>query len=132
VAEVWREVNRLRIMDRVVMGGYVDDQTLRDLYRGSMALVFPSLYEGFGLPVLEAMTYGTPVLAAQTSSIPEVLGDTGIYFNPRDEDSLIAGLETVYRDPSHCGTLVEKAKQRARLFSWNRVADVVFGIYEKI
>ncbi len=77
------------------------------------------------------MTYGAPVVAARTSSIPEVLADTGIYFDPRDEDSLIAALETVYRHPTHCSDLVEKAKQRARLFSWNTVADVVFGIYDR-
>ena len=132
VAELLREVHRLGINDRVVMKGYVDDPALWDLYGGSLALIFPSFYEGFGLPVLEAMTHGAPVVAARTSSIPEVLGETGIYFDPRDEDSLVAGLEAVYQHPTRCSDLVEKARQRARLFSWNTVADVVFGIYEKI
>jgi glycosyltransferase involved in cell wall biosynthesis len=132
VAEVLGEISRLGIANRVEMIGYVDDRRLEELYRHSVALVFPSLYEGFGLTVLEAMTYGTPVVAARTSSIPEVLGDTGIYFDPRDEDSLIAGLETVYRHPARCSELVEKAKQRAQMFSWKTVADVVFEIYERI
>ena len=131
VAELLREIHRLGIARRVVIKGYVDDQTLRGLYCNSLALVFPSLYEGFGLPVLEAMTYGTPVLAARTSSIPEILSDTGLYFDPHNEDSLIAGLEAVSRDPTRRNHMIEKAKQRARLFSWNTVADVVFGIYEQ-
>ena len=132
VKELLKEVNRLGIPKRVDMIGYVDERQLKEIYRRSVALVFPSLYEGFGLPVLEAMTYGVPVVAAKTSSIPEVLGDTGIYFDPRDEDSLIAGLETVYRHPTRCSDLVEKAKQRAKMFSWDTVADVVFGIYDQI
>lgn len=132
VGEILQEINRLGIGNRVGMIGYVDDLKLQQLYRGSLGLVFPSLYEGFGLPVLEAMTYGVPVVAAKTSSIPEVLGDTGIYFDPRNEDSLIAGLEKVYGDPTRCHDLVEKAKQRARLFSWNTVADVAFDIYDRI
>src|SRR5437870_5352229 len=114
VAEIFREINRLRINDRVTIIGYVDDQRLRDLYRSSVALVFPSLYEGFGLPVLEAMTYGAPVVAANTSSIPEVLGDTGIYFDPRDEDSLLGALEDAYRGPAGLSELVKKAQERAR------------------
>jgi glycosyltransferase involved in cell wall biosynthesis len=132
VAEIFREIHSLGMADRVVTTGYVDEQRVRELYRGSVALIFPSLYEGFGLPVLEAMTYGAPVVAARTSSIPEVLGDTGIYFDPRDEDSLVTGMETVYGHPTRCGDLVERARQRARLFSWDTVADVVFGIYDQI
>ena len=129
VAEVLEEAARLGIADRVIRMGYVDEQDLQDLYRASVALVFPSLYEGFGLPVLEAMTYGTPVLAARTSSIPEVLGDTGAYFDPRDEDSLVGALEDAYRGPAGLSELVKKAQERARLFTWNKVADTVFGIY---
>ena len=129
VAEILEEISRLGIADRVIRMGYVDESELRDLYRRSMALVFPSLYEGFGLPVLEAMTYGTPVLAARTSSIPEVLGDTGVYFEPRDEDSLIAALEDAYRKPAGLTELVKKGQERARTFTWDKVADTVFGIY---
>jgi glycosyltransferase involved in cell wall biosynthesis len=129
VAEILDEVSRLGIADRVVTMGYVDENKLTELYRRSLALVFPSLYEGFGLPVLEAMAYGTPVLAARTSSIPEVLGETGVYFDPRDEDSLIAALEDAYRNPAGLSELAKKAQERARSFTWNKVADTVLGIY---
>jgi glycosyltransferase involved in cell wall biosynthesis len=129
VDELRREVARLHVSDRVVMMGYVDDESLRRLYCESLALVFPSLYEGFGLPVVEAMTYGAPVLAARTSSIPEVLGDTGMYFDPHDEDSLIAGMEAIYRNPEGCAELVVKAKERAKRFSWDNVAEAVFRLY---
>jgi glycosyltransferase involved in cell wall biosynthesis len=132
VAEILREVRRLGISDRVETRGYVDDRELRDLYRGSVALVFPSLYEGFGLPVLEAMSYGVPVLAARTSSIPEVLGDTGTYFDPRNEDSLMAAFETACRNPARLEELAKKARERSRLFTWDTVADVMFGIYKQI
>jgi len=129
VAEVLKEAARLGIADRVITTGYVDERELQDLYQGSVALVLPSLYEGFGLPVLEAMTYGTPVLAARTSSIPEVLGDTGIYFDPRDEDSLIAALEDACRKPAALSELAKNARERARSFTWDKVADTVFKIY---
>jgi glycosyltransferase involved in cell wall biosynthesis len=132
VVEVLDTIRDCRIEDRVDLRGYVDDSELRRLYQESAALVFPSLYEGFGLPVLEAMTYGAPVVAAGTSSIPEVLGDTGLYFDPRDEDSLVAALETIYRDNAVRADFIDRARERSRLFSWNTVADVVFKIYEQL
>jgi glycosyltransferase involved in cell wall biosynthesis len=132
IAELVREIDRLQIANRVLMMGYVDDRKLQELYRHSVALVFPSLYEGFGLPVLEAMTYGTTVVAARTSSIPEVLGDTGLYFDPRDEESLVAALHTVYDGGDRCKDLIEKAKKRAQLFSWNTLGNVVFEIHQKL
>jgi glycosyltransferase involved in cell wall biosynthesis len=129
VDEVLREVHLRGLAERVDTIGYVDDQRLRELYAGSVALVLPSLYEGFGLPVLEAMTYGTPVLAARTSSIPEVLGETGVYFDPRDEESLVAAFESACKNPQMLSALALRARERARTFTWEKTAETIFGIY---
>ena len=132
VAEICREIENLRLPDRVWMPGFVQDAQLRRLYEEAVALVFPSLYEGFGLPVLEAMTLGTPVVAARTSSVPEILGETGLYFDPTQEDSLVQALETVYTSPSLRCELAVRARERARRFSWEGTAEKIFRIYQEL
>ncbi|MBI2822863.1 MAG: glycosyltransferase family 4 protein [Acidobacteria bacterium] len=132
VMEVHREAERCGLANRLQMPGFVSARRLRQLYSGALALVFPSLYEGFGLPVLEAMASGAPVLAARTSSIPEVLGDTGLYFDPRREESLIAAMEAIDADSSLRSQLAARARQRAAQFSWEKAADAVFEIYRQL
>ncbi len=132
VAEIYRGLEQRGLNNRVQATGFVNEKLLRLLYRRAVALVFPSLYEGFGVPVLEAMTLGTAVLAARTSSIPEILGDTGFYFDPRREDSLVEAMETAYGDASLRRDLSARAQERARQFSWERAAEQIFGIYEEL
>lgn len=109
--------------ERVKWLGYVSDAELRALYEGAMCFVFPSLYEGFGIPPLEAMQCGCPVLAARAASIPEVCGDAALYFDPQDAASLAQLLLKVANDVSLRDRLRQKGLARAQQFTWKRVAQ---------
>ena len=102
--------------------GYVSAGDLPALYSGALAFAFPSLYEGFGMPALEAMACGTPVVASNVSSLPEVVGDAGLLVDPTDEDALAGALERIAGDPALRARLRELGLARARLFSWERCA----------
>jgi glycosyltransferase involved in cell wall biosynthesis len=132
VAEIYREVELHRLQNRVYMPGFIGTDQLRKMYANSMALVFPSLYEGFGLPVLEAMNARTLVIAARTSSIPEILADTGIYFDPCREDSLVEAMDAVVDRRVPRQELIAKAAERAKQFSWETAAESIFQIYEEL
>lgn len=106
---------------RVLLSAAPSDEQVRDLYAGAAALVCPSLYEGFGLPVLEAMACGTVVAASGCSSLPEVGGDVALYFDPRDPDSIAAALVRVARlSPDERRALAARGRERARQFTWER------------
>jgi glycosyltransferase involved in cell wall biosynthesis len=94
--------------------------------------VYPSFYEGFGIPPLEAMCCETAVIAARTSSIPEVVGDGGLLVDPRDLEELGDAMLRVYRDSGLRERLVEKGRQRAKLFSWDRTARETFNVYKSV
>ncbi|MBI3939666.1 MAG: glycosyltransferase family 4 protein [Acidobacteria bacterium] len=132
VEDIYREIEHYRLSERLFLPGFVDAGRLRHLYANAAALVFPSLYEGFGLPVLEAMTLRVPVIAGRASSIPEVLGDAGVYFDPRQEDSLVAAMEAILVNPSLRQDLIARAESRAKQFSWQSAAEAVFRIYEEL
>ena len=107
------------IRDRIIVTGYADDDDLSAIYSGANAFVYPSFYEGFGLPPLEAMQCGVPVITSNTSSLPEVVGDAGIMVSPRDADGLCHAMLTIYRDRTLRQSLSDRARQRAKLFSWD-------------
>ena len=115
---------------RIIFTGYVADEDLAPLYSGALAFVYPSLYEGFGLPPLEAMQCGTPVVTSNTSSLPEVVGDAGIMVDPKDLDALCHAIFDLYRNPRKRGDLVQKSIQRARLFSWEKCARETVAAYK--
>ena len=102
------------------------------LYRSAAALAYPSRYEGFGLPLLEAMACGTPVIAAGTSSIPEVVGDAAVLLDPDDEAGWIESLTRVLDDESHAGRLRAAGIARARKFSWRRTAEATARVYRML
>jgi glycosyltransferase involved in cell wall biosynthesis len=102
--------------------GYVDDADLPGLLGGAVALVLPSLYEGFGLPALEAMACGTPVLASTTSSLPEVVGDAGLLVDPLDVDAIAGALGRLADDPALRAELAARGRARAAAFTWERAA----------
>lgn len=108
--------------ERVKWLGYVSDEELRALYESAMCFVFPSVYEGFGIPPLEAMNCGCPVLASHAASIPEVCGDAVLYFDPHNADELAALLTRVAGDAALRAELVRKGQARAAQFSWDRSA----------
>ncbi len=112
------------------LGG--DDQLLAKLYQGASAFIFPSLYEGFGIPPLEAMSYGCPVVCSNTSSIPEVVGDAGEYFDPADVESMRTAIEGVVSSDNRRRQLVAKGHERLKLFSWDRCAVETLGVYRRV
>lgn len=112
------------------LGG--DDQLLARLYRGASAFIYPSIYEGFGIPPLEAMAHACPVVCSNTSSIPEVVGDAGEYFDPADIESMRSAVERVVGSDSHRDLLIEKGHRRLKTFSWDRCAAETLDIYKKL
>jgi len=112
------------------LGG--DDQLLAKLYEHASAFIFPSLYEGFGIPPLEAMSHDCPVVCSNTSSIPEVVGDAGEYFDPADAASMRAAIERVVTSDSHRKLLISKGRARLKYFSWDRCAVETLDIYMQL
>lgn len=117
------------LKERVVVTGYAPDEDLSPLYSGALAFVYPSLYEGFGLPPLEAMQCGTPVITSNTSSLPEVVGEAGIMLRPHDEDALCAAMLTLYSDGARRAELSSRALERAAQFSWQHCAQRTIACY---
>lgn len=116
---------------RVNVLGYVDEPTLLALYRRADAFVFPSLYEGFGLPLLEAMAAGAPVISSDASSLPEVAGDAAVLVPPT-EDALADAILRLARDPSLREELAARGARRARRFSWRETARSTVAVYEEV
>ena len=112
--------------------GYIPDETLAVLYRLAAAFVFPSLYEGFGLPPLEAMACGAPVVTSNTSSLPEVAGDAAVLVDPYSVDSIVEGIERVINDPALAADLRRRGPLRAREFSWERLVAKTHDLYTAI
>ncbi len=113
-----RAVHRHKLHKHVRFLGFLPDETLAILYRLAAVFVFPSLYEGFGLPPLEAMASGTPVVTSNVSSLPEVAGDAAVLVDPYDVDSIVDGVRRVLTDPALADDLRRKGLIRARGFSW--------------
>lgn len=130
--EVFRAVEDLRLGDDVIFVGVVSPDDLVILYNGASLLVFPSLYEGFGLPLLEAMACGTPVVGAEVSSIPEVVGDAGLLYSPKDIEALISGLESLILDEGLANRLREKGFERVKGFSWTATARETLALYWRV
>ncbi len=131
-AQLQRFARSLGIARRqLVLTGFVPDRELAALYRGCGLFVFPSLYEGAGLPILEAMSCGAPVAASNTSSIPEILGDLEATFDPSDPVDIARCLERVVDDPQMLASLRERSRRRVRLFTWERVAKRTLAGYER-
>jgi len=110
----------------------VTDAHLAKLYQHSVAFVYPSLYEGFGIPPLEAMSCGTPVVASNRSSLPEVVGDAGLLFDPDNPDELTDILTTLATDSSQRERMIAKGRERAKGFSWDKTVAQTLEIYREI
>ncbi len=129
---IFRAVRSFGLEEVVRFPGFIDDDDLPDLYRGAELFVFPSLYEGFGLPPLEAMACGVPVVASNTSSMPEVAGGAAMLVEPRDVDGMAAGIARILRDAALRERLREAGIARARQFSWDTAARQVLDTYASL
>ena len=117
------------VRDRIIVTGYVPDTDLAPFYSGALAFVYPSVYEGFGLPVLEAMQCGAPVVTSNTSSLPEVVGEAGIMVDPADADALCAAMYELYSDPCLREDLAHRSVERAGQFSWDKCVQETLHAY---
>jgi glycosyltransferase involved in cell wall biosynthesis len=129
--EIFAEVKKQRWADDVILTGYVADEDLPALYRSASAFVYPSLFEGFGLPPLEAMACGAPVVTSDTSSLPEVTGDAALLIDPRDEQSLVNALIEVVNNQPLRARLREKGIAQAGKFTWREAAEKTLRLYRE-
>jgi glycosyltransferase involved in cell wall biosynthesis len=125
-------IDRLDLSRDVILLGYVDDYSLQWLYQNCFAFLYPSLFEGFGLPVVEAMTLGAPVICSDTTSLPEILGNAGLLVDPRDVDEIFRAMLKLAIGEVHRQTLKQHSLRQARRFSWTRTARSVLDLYEEV
>ena len=116
----------------ILFKGFVSDKDLREYYKNASVVAYPSLYEGFGLPPLEAMAAGVPVVTSNNSSLPEVVGDAAIMVNPYCSDELSNAIHRVISDKNLQTELRSKGRKRAKMFNWHRVAREVLGVYHEV
>lgn len=119
-------------LTHVLVLGYVRDEDLHALYYGARALAFPSLYEGFGIPALEAMAHGTPVLTSNASSLPEVVGEAALLVDPSSIESIREGLGRMWEDAGLRESLRQKGLERARMFTWEKTALSTLEVYRRL
>ncbi len=129
--DIFRQVQALGLAERVIFTGYVPDDDLPLWYNAADLLVFPSVYEGFGLPVLEAMACGTPVIAANSSSIPEAVGKAGLLFAPDDVETLVSQMTAVLTDTDLHNKLRQQGLEQAQKFSWARAGRETAEVYQR-
>ncbi|MEL6645013.1 MAG: glycosyltransferase family 1 protein [Pseudomonadota bacterium] len=127
-----RELQSPEVRERVHVNGFVTDEQLRALYGRAAAYIHPSLYEGFGLTVLEAMAAGAPVIASRTTSLPEVAGDAAILIDPTDDNGLAQAMLDILTDEHRAQTLVAKGKARAASFQWSDCAKAMAALYDGV
>lgn len=126
---LWQENNR---NSAVIFPGYVPDAQLEILYQSALLYVFPSLYEGFGLPPLEAMVNGCPVLSSDRSSLPEILGEAAAYFNPEDDDDMLEKMKRVLDDEEYRTQLKTKGQEQAKRYHWWDNANELLSLYKRV
>lgn len=129
---IFKMIKDLNIEPKVIFTGYVEEQEVPVLMQGATAFVFPSLYEGFGMPPLEAMACGTPVITSNTSSLPEVVGEAGIQIDPLDTVGLKEAMKQLMEDKELARQLGRMGWERAQEYTWKRSADILKQVYQKL
>lgn len=125
-------IKELNLQSDIMFVGYLPERDMPRFYNAADLLVFPSFYEGFGLPPLEAMACGTPVVTSNASSLPEVVGDAGIMIDPNDSDRLANAMYNVLTDNGLKEDMIKKGLKRAKMFSWERAAEEVLEVYKSV
>ena len=129
---IFKKVKELKLEQSIIFTGYAEDEDTPLLLSGATAFVFPSLYEGFGLPPLEAMACGTPVLTSNCSSLPEVVGDAAILVDPYSVAEITQGMKNLMTDENLRTELSQKGMERAKLFTWDNTADIIYNVYKEL
>ena len=127
--DIMRQVQNHEFVNDIILTGYAEEQDLPALYRSATALVYPSLFEGFGLPPLEAMACGTPVITSNNSSLPEVVGEAGLLINALDENSIGQSILQICSDDALRNKLSKAGLERAQFFSWREAARKTLAVY---
>mgnify|MGYP005853197579 CR=1 FL=1 len=130
--DIFATVERLGLEEKVVFPGFVADADLPALYNLADLFVFPSLYEGFGLPPLEAMACGTPVITSSASSLPEVVGEAGLMVEATDVEGLAEAMQRVLEDDALRKGMIARGLEQARQFTWQKAAAKLLSLYEAI
>ncbi len=128
-SRIRQRAEQLGLGDRVKLLGHVDFEDLAALYQGAAVFLYPTLYEGFGLPVVEAMASGTPVITSNTSALREIANGYGHLVDPLDLDAIAQAIARCMTDPDHRVRLIERGRARAEAFRWERAAEQTLGIY---
>lgn len=123
--------NADKYKDRIILTGFVDEKDINTIYNGAFAFIFPSLLEGFGLPVLEAMQCGVPVISSNATSLPEVYGEAAIAINPTKKEELIKAIENLYSNDNLRKQYIEKGLEQAKKFTWEKTVDIMVNEYLK-
>jgi glycosyltransferase involved in cell wall biosynthesis len=132
LAEIQRAISRARLQQRVILPGFLPDADLVHVYRAAYALVQPSLLEGFGLPAVEAMACGTPVLSSRAGSLPEVIGDAGLFFDPTSVEAMAGAIGKLLYDTRLRDELSQRALERASTYSWDRAAGELLECFDEL
>ncbi len=129
---LYETLRQLGMTERVFFTGFADDSDLPALYSAAALTAYPSLYEGFGFPILESMACGTPVLTSNVSSMPEVAGDAAVLVNPYEVEALSDGIRVLLTDTTLRETLIKRGFRQARRFSWQKAAQELKAIYQNL
>ncbi|MFA5769953.1 MAG: glycosyltransferase family 1 protein [Patescibacteria group bacterium] len=129
---IFEKVKSMNLEDKIIFTGHVTDEEIISYYKNAFCLALPSFYEGFGIPMLEAMSYDCPTIVSMTSSLPEVGGEASLYFDPKNSDDLLEKLNALYKNKQLRKELISKGKQRIKDFSWEKCGketlDVLLNI----
>ena len=129
---IYNEIKNSGLSERIILTGYVPSDDLSIIFDNADVFVYPSLYEGFGLPPLEAMAHGVPVICSNSSSLPEVVGEAALTFSPEDKEALTALMIKLLEDTNLRSELVEKGYNRASLFTWENTVNKTYKVYEEL
>ena len=130
--EIFETVDKLKVHNSVIFTSYVSESDLPFFYNAADALVFASLHEGFGIPILEAMACGCPVITSNKSSMPEVAGDAALFVDPLDVDAIANAMRTIVENDMLKKDLIAKGIERVKKFSWDKACKELSKVYEKV